>query len=532
MRPLLRPEEMARADAGTIEAGTPVEVLMERAGRAVARAAINVAGGRYGRRAVIVSGKGNNGGDGFVAARRLRQEGLSVHCLVLFDTAQAKGAPAHHLELMRKAGVVPDAFDTARHRPLLEDADVIVDAVFGTGFTGPPEGLPAEAITAIDGCPNVVAVDIPSGVNGTTGGVEGPAVHADVTVAMAAEKVGTALSPGAAFAGRVEVADIGIDVNIRNLEDVTQPDGSPVRGFVAESYVEKVQALDVAASLQPRSVTAHKRSVGSVAVLSGSDEIRGAPLLTVRGAIRAGAGYVTLGSTTAVKQALATAVPEALCREVSDSAILGPKALDAFGDVLERADALAIGPGLGRGEEQTQLVHRALGELEIPIVLDADGLNALEGDPGVLSEREARTVLTPHPGELARLLDKDNKEIVADRLASALEASERFPRAVVLLKGWRTLIAYGGGRAVLVVPVGGPELASAGTGDVLTGAIAALLATGVSPVGAAVTGAYLHGVAGAIAASMGSAEGVAAGDVAEAFPEAVETVRGVSPTGL
>ena len=528
MRPLLRPEEMARADAATIEAGTPVEVLMERAGRAVARVAIDMAGGRYGRRAIVVCGPGSNGGDGFVAARRLRQEGLSVRCLVVFDISEATGAPRHHLEGMRRAGIVPEPFDPARHGSLFDAADVIVDAIFGTGFRGTAEGLPAEAIAAIDGCSHVISVDIPSGVNGATGAVQGSAVHAEVTIAMAAEKVGTALPPGAACAGRVSVVDIGIDVNLRNLEDARQPDGSPVRGFVADSYVEMVQAPDVASSLEPRPVTAHKRSVGSVAVLAGSDEIRGAPLLTVQGAVRAGAGYVTLGSTAAVKEALTVATPEALCREVTDGDVLGPKALDAFGDVLERADAVAIGPGIGRGEAQTQMVHRALRELQVPVVLDADGLNVLEGDTSPLAQRAWPTIITPHPAELARLLDADTGVVVADRLAAVSEAAKRFPGAVVLLKGWRTLICYGAGSVVLVIPVGGPELATAGTGDVLTGALAARLAAGDPTPGAALTAAYLHGIAGSIAAADIGAEGVVASDVADALPEAIELIRGVA----
>lgn len=518
---MLRPDEMALADRAAIEAGTPAEVLMERAGRAVARAAIEVAGGRYGRRAVVVCGKGNNGGDGFVAARRLLQEGLGVRCLCVFDPAEASGAPRHHLELMLKAGIAPEGFDPR----FLEDADVIVDAIFGTGFKGAAEGAPGEAISAIDGYPGVVSIDIPSGVNAATGGVEGPAIHAEITVAVAAEKVGTALPPGASHAGYVRVVDIGVDPNLRNLEEARNPDGTPVAGFKADSYVEMVMIGDVRASLAPRPADAHKGSVGSVAIVTGSHEIRGAPLLTSLGAVRAGAGYVSLGTTSAVKQAAATLVPEVLCTEVTDGEVLGPKALDLFADAIGRADCLAIGPGLGTGEEQRALVLRALDQVEIPIVLDADGLNVLATDPSPLEQRRAATVLTPHPAELARLLGTDTDRVVGDRLAAALEASHRFGRAVVVAKGWRTIVAYSEGRAALIVPVGGPELATAGTGDVLTGAIAARIAAGTPPVGAAISGVWIHGIAGAVAADRMGGEGIGAGDVARALPEAIELIR-------
>lgn len=524
MRPLLRPDEMVRADRAAIRSGTPAEVLMERAGRAVARAAIEVAGGRYARTAVVVSGKGNNGGDGFVAARRLSFEGLKVRCLCVSDPLDSAGAPKHHLELMRRAGIEPEPFDGAA----LAEADVIVDAIFGTGFKGVAEGVPGEAISEIDGYPCVVSVDIPSGVNGTTGSVEGPAVHARVTVALAAEKVGTALPPGAIHAGRVEVVDIGIDPHLRNLEDARQPDGTPAAGFKADSYVEMVTLDDVGSSLPPRSPTAHKRSVGSVAILAGSNEIRGAPLLTAGGALRTGSGYVSLGSTTAVTDAAAVALPEILCSEVTDGGTLGPKALDAFEDVVARADALAVGPGIGTGEQQRALVERVLETCDIPVVVDADGLNAISGAPDVLGGRKAPVVITPHPAELARLLHVDTSDVVADRLGAALEAAARFGRCVVLLKGWRTIVAYGAGTAALIVPVGGAELATAGTGDVLTGAIAARLAAGSPPVAAAITAAWIHGIAGAVAADRNGSQGLAARDVADAIPEAMELIRGLT----
>jgi NAD(P)H-hydrate epimerase len=506
---------MKAADEQTIAAGTPGTVLMERAGRAVARVVREVAGGRYGRNVLVVCGKGNNGGDGFVVARVLACEGLGVTCMLTFDPAEAKGDAAEQLRSMTAAGVVAEAFDKAADT---EAYDVVVDAIFGTGFSGRAEGVAREAIELIDGHPAIVAIDIPSGVDGLTGRVDGPAVHALRTVAMAAEKIGTALPPGAVHAGAVEVIDIGIDTDIRKFE---QSGG----GVVVDSFVEMIEAADVAAALVPRSAMAHKRSVGSVAILAGSDQIRGAALLTARGAIRMGSGYVTLASTKAVKAAAAISLPELICKQAGKDGVLGPDALDDLGPELERSDAFAVGPGMGTGPQQRGLVERVLREVAKPLVLDADALNVLAEDPEPLRARTSPTVITPHPAELARLLGISTEEVVADRLTAALEAARRFPSVVVLCKGFRTIVAYGGGKVAVVVPVGGAELATAGTGDVLTGAIAARLAEGSPPVAAALTAAYIHGLAGAVAAQRIGSPGLVAGEVADALPEAAELIR-------
>ena len=496
---------MGRADKATIDSGVPGEILMDRAGHAVARVAIRLAGGRYGKRALVVCGPGNNGGDGFVAARVLAAEGLGVTCVVTFDPAEAKGDAAIHLERMQRAGIPARPFGADG----LDGADVYVDALLGTGFSGAPRGVPAEAIAALSSRSPVVSVDIPSGVDGATGAVSGDAVEATVTVAIAAEKIGTALPPGSTHAGVVEVVDIGIEI------EGAWSDGP---------RIEMAEADDVALVLGVREPETHKRTAGSVAILAGSDDIHGAALLSARGAVRMGAGYVTLGTTAAVKEA-ASVFPELLVNEVTESAVLGPDALDEFADVIERADALAVGPGLGTGDEQRALIERVLTEIDIPVVLDADALNVLAADTTPLEKRTGPVVITPHPGELGRLLGRSTDEVSADRLAAALEASRRFPSAVVVAKGNRTVIASGAGTEAVVIPTGGPELATAGTGDVLTGALGACLArSGVASV-AAMAAAYVHGLAGTIAGERVGPSGVAAGDVAEALPAAVEAIR-------
>ncbi len=497
MKPLPTPEEMAAADAAAIDAGTPAHLLMDRAGRALAREVLRVGGRRYGLNVAVVCGKGSNGGDGFAAARALAREGARPRCLLVGGMDAVSGAAAHHLELLRTEGGVVDPFPEAS----LERADVIVDALFGTGFRGVAEGEAAAAIDAINAAQRpVVAADIPSGVNGETGAVEGPGVDADVTVAMGAEKIGTAVGRGAALAGRVTVADIGIPV------------GSVRAGVVEEDDVRRV--------LPTRAPDAHKRSGGAVAIVAGSDAMTGAVVLTASGAMRMGAGYVTVGASVGAVTAVQGLLPEVLARVVGEGDHLDAASADRFVDVLERADSLAVGPGLGRGQDQHALVERLLTDVEKPIVLDADGLNVLEGNTGALARRDARTVLTPHAAELARLLGTDVEKIQADRVASARRAAEEFGCAV-LLKGFRTVVAQPD-QNVVVNPTGGPELATAGTGDVLTGAVSALLAAGVEDFEAAWASAYVHGLAGSLARAQIGAAGVIAGDVADALPDALK----------
>lgn len=494
MRPLVTPEQMSAADRAAVDAGTPAEVLMERAGRAIAREVVVLLQGRYGRRAVVVAGRGNNGGDGFVAARVLETEGIRASCVLPVGTAPT-GPAATHFSRMRAAGVSVAPLSEG----VLKHADAIVDALFGTGFRGPAEGAAAEAIDAVNASPApCVSADIPSGVNGGTGNAPGAAIRADVTVAMAAQKMGSAVGEGAERSGSVVVADIGVAV-----EDPS--------AWLAE-------ASDVAGFLRPRPAASHKGSSGAVALLAGSDALPGAAHLAARGAARTGAGYVMLATTGRAKAAADALLPEVLVSEASDGGVLGPDAGARFAPALERAACVAAGPGIGADVPQGQLVEQLLEDLRVPLVLDADALNVLAGRTGTLARRSGETVITPHPGELASLLETSADELQRDRVGSARRAARLF-RCVVLLKGHRSVVAAPDGR-VVVVPAGGPELATAGTGDVLTGVVAALIAAGTDPFDAAWCGAYLHGEAGAIAAGLRADVGVVAWDVAEALPQA------------
>jgi ADP-dependent NAD(P)H-hydrate dehydratase / NAD(P)H-hydrate epimerase len=504
MLPILTPDESAALDRASADAGVSVESLMESAGAAVARAATVVAGGAYGRRAVIVCGKGNNGGDGLVAARLLERMGMGVTVVLLDDPAAFAGAALLNFRRFADAGRLVGAGRLARE---MGRADVAVDAIFGSGFRGSVEGGYRDAVGALnDAAAEVVSVDIPSGVDGATGLVHGDAVRATATVVCGVLKPGVVFQPGAECAGRVEVADIGFAPNLMR------------------SDLLLVEADDVRPWLAPRSPDANKRSTGVVVVVAGSRDMSGAAALASTAAYRAGSGLVTVASTPPVLDALRQRVPEATFLRLPETDDGGVDAggWDALRERLDGADALAIGPGLGRHPATGDLVRRAVRESPVPVVLDADGLFAFAGDASAIGERASDAVLTPHAGEFARLMNLSAADIGEDRVGLVRKAAQEV-RGVVLLKGPRTLVASPEGR-VYVNPTGGPSLATGGTGDVLSGTIAAMLARGLAPQYAAAAGAYVHGLAGDLGAEL-TGEGTVASDVASLLPDALATIR-------
>lgn len=511
MKPVLTPEEAGELDRATQARGIPAETLMERAGRATARAAVDLVGGCYGRRAVVVCGKGNNGGDGYVAARHLARWGMRVAVIALADPgALREPAAANARRLVSDTRIRPRAFDPMALQRLLSRADVAIDAIFGTGFVGVPEGGWAEAIDGLnDAEVPVVAVDIPSGVDGHTGAVHGEAVWADLTVTFGAAKTGVALLPGAERAGDVRVVDIG-------LPDDLVPRGTGL-----------TEPADVAAVLPPRAVDAHKKDSGTLVVVAGSRTMTGAARLIARAAGRAGAGYVYVAVPASILPTVQAELTETVfvaLPETPDGTVAAG-ALDVVLGHLEEAHALALGPGLSTQAETQGFVRELVRACPVPLVLDADGLNAFAGQVDALADREAEAVLTPHLGELARLMTDGATHAgagAADRLGAARTLATR-ARAVALVKGTRTVIASPDGRA-RINPTGSPVLATAGTGDVLTGTIGGLLARGVAPFDAAWAGAYVHGLAG-ILAGRDLGEGTLAGDVAERIADAIAMVE-------
>jgi NAD(P)H-hydrate epimerase len=473
----------------------PTLELMERAGTATAEALVRDF--PQARTVSVWSGTGSNGGDGLVVARKLREAGRDAEVLLLGPEDKLKGDAAENLRRAREAGV--PFVDAA------SPADVVVDALFGTGFTGAPRREAAVRIEAMNavGAP-VVAVDVPSGVDASTGEVEGVAVAAAKTVTFHARKVGHAVAPGRFHVGSVEVADIGL------------APADTRHGRVLSDILELVPARG------PRD---NKYSAGSVLVVGGSTGMTGALILACEAAFRAGAGYVRAcfpsSLDVVVEQRLVEAVKTPCASDVQGRLV--PEAADAIVAAAARAAAVAIGPGLGRSAGTRELVRLLLERLELPVVLDADGLWALAGNLAWASRREPPTLLTPHAGELARLLDRESASVSAHRLAGVEEGVEE-TRSTVLLKGADTLVASPGD-GVLVCDLGNPGLATAGTGDVLTGIVAAFLAKGMPSRLAGAAAAAAGGVAARVAATRHGSAGMIARDVVAALSPAVSGVR-------
>src|SRR5918994_1224472 len=459
---------MSRADAGAQELGIPGGVLMERAGAAMAHVALE----RFApRQALVVSGGGNNGGDGFVIARELHRSGVEV--AVLATKSEYSGDPASNLEALRNLGV--RLIEVEDLGTALEAADLVVDALLGTGFSGEVREREAGIIGQVNsaGAP-VLAVDVPSGVHGATGEVEGAAVLADLTVCAHAAKAGCVISPGREHAGEVVAVDIGIPPEADVDPSVVWTDAASLRGKI------------------PRTAEpAHKYSAGALLVVAGSRGTTGAPLMVVHGAQRVGCGIVFLATSEGAAPAVDLALTEALVYGVAEDE-QGYMASGALEEILEhagRASALVMGPGTGTGDEGRRLVEGILREVEVPVLLDADAITNLSG-ADVLAGRDAPTVITPHAGELGRLLGSGSKEVSARRLDAARDAAETHG-CCVLLKGSDTLVVEG--EKVAVNSTGNVALATAGTGDLLSGVIGALLSRGMDTYEAARAGAWAHG---------------------------------------
>ena len=498
LEPVYDAAGMRAADAWAIEGqGVPSLDLMEKAGEAVAEAARDAASGRQVR---VVCGKGNNAGDGLVAARHLVATGYDVEVLLLWPSGELSPDAGANLERFdgEALQIASDDLTAA-----LAGSSVVIDAIFGTGFSGAPRAPAEAAIGAMNACEApVVAADIPSGVDATTGEAEGAAVDAAITVSFHAGKVGHWIMPGKAKAGELRVADIGIPPDAPS-----DPAGGVIR--------------DEVLSLAPSRLTnSTKFDSGEVLVVGGSRGLSGAVCMAASAAIRVGAGYATVAVPADLEPIFEIKLTEVMSRGYEGAA--GRLASGSADDILaagERAAAVVLGPGLGRHEDSLEMARELARGVAAPLLVDADGLNAHAGRLDLIAERDAPTVLTPHAGELGRLLGRESTAIGAHRLASAREAA-RESGAIVVLKGDDTLVADGDRLAISAG--GSPGLATAGTGDVLSGTIGALLARGLDPFAAVCAGVHAHQRAGRVAAARtGGAESVIATDVIAALPEAL-----------
>lgn len=499
LQPLPDAEQQRATDAWAIQdRGIPSLELMERAGAGLA----DLIGQRAPEgRVVVVVGKGNNGGDGLVVARLLRAVGREVDVLLLAPGEELGGdARVNYDRLVELDSPGPRAFEAEA----LEGAAAVVDAMLGTGFSGEPRDPARAAIAAINsgaGDAVVFACDVPSGVDASTGEIAGEAVRADVTVTFHAAKPGLWIAPGKVHAGEVTVIDIGIPPD---------PPITPAIGLITPAVLDGVPH---------RAHDSTKFAAGTVVVCGGSAGLTGAPCMAAEAAMRAGAGYVTALVPASLNIVFEQRLLEVMTVPLpdKDGTLIQP-ALEAALESVDRADAFVLGPGLGRKPGTFKLARKLAAAIEIPLLLDADGLNAHAGRIETLAERSAPTVLTPHAGELARLLETDSADIGAHRLRCAREGAVR-AGAVVLLKGDDTIVAAPDGRTA-VNPGGAPALATAGTGDVLSGVIGAYLGKGMEPFHAACAGAFLHARAGRLAQAGIGAEGVIASDVIALLPRA------------
>lgn len=513
-------EEMRRLDEqATQDYGIPGIVLMENAGVAVVREIETIMDGVSDKKICIFAGKGKNGGDGFVAARHLSNRGAKIKVFLLAARDAVQGDAAIQLEILTRMGVdvieVTGIRDWDKVKIGVAFADCLVDALLGTGYGRDITGAMAQAVELINHAgKTVVAVDIPSGVQADTGQIGACAVRADYTVTFGLPKPGLLLYPGAACAGKWMVADIGLPAAL------------------LETPALKLAVLtqrDISRRLPERRPDAYKGDCGRVWAVAGSTGLTGAAALCTAAALRSGAGLVTLGIAAGLNSIMEVKVTEVMTRPLPEAAD-GAIGLAAWGIIEHEAAAsqvLAVGPGLGRQVETLALVREIVEKSQVPLVLDADALYALQDHTGLLGKAKHMPVLTPHAGEMARLTGLTVADINENRLDVTKMAANEW-QAIVVLKGAPTLIALPGGE-IFVNTTGNAGMATAGSGDVLTGVIAGLLAQGLSGCDAALCGVYLQGLAGDLAAANGMA-GLLAGDLLKTLPAALAQLQTAGAT--
>lgn len=512
---VVTPTQMREIDRISIDdLGIPGEKLMERAGAAVADAVESLLPpDRAEPLVILLAGKGNNGGDALVAGRLLSEKGIKTLTFLLADAHSLRGDAALNLDRLARDKIslkeLVDDEGLAYLQKILPEADLVVDGIFGTGFKGVPRGIIAEVIELVNQTVRVrpgimvIAIDIPSGLDGETGKVEGTAIRADRTVTMGLTKIGMVRGDGLNYCGRVVVADIGfppavIDEISTDLEMVT---GSELSGLIPS-----------------RSRSSHKGDYGHLLIIAGSPGMTGAAALASLAALRSGAGLVTLGIPESLN-----AILEEKCTEVmtiplpeTSAGTLSPAAIPPILDYCRKIDVVAIGPGLSRNPETGELVRELIRLSQVPLIIDADGLNLIADDITILKNACSELILTPHPGEICRLTGLRKEELFADREGTA----RRFARdnnLTLVLKGAGTLIASPEGPLRINLN-GNPGMATGGMGDILTGLIAGFMAQGLNGRDAACLGVFVHGAAGDQAAGRVGQISLIASDLLEEIP--------------
>lgn len=511
--------EMAELDRQTIEEiGIPGIVLMENAGRGAAAFFEEVLPDLLQRKITIIAGSGNNGGDGFVLARLFGNRGAAVRVVCLRSPEKLRGDALTNFQILEKLGIPTVLWDEAKdfdsQRKWIEKSDVIIDAILGTGLNTEVRGLYRQVIETVNHLDvPILAVDVPSGLDASTGKILGTAIRATATATFGLPKIGQMVLPGEDYTGRLKVIDIGI------------PPAVVERNRFKRRWLDEEH---VSPWLNPRHPSAHKGSAGHLSVLSGSKGKTGAATLVCEGAGRAGAGLITLFIPASLNPILEVKLTEAMTYPIAETSEQTPgrSALPEILAFLEGKQALAMGPGLTTHPETCELVRELLIHAPCPMVLDADALNALADDPDRLKKASHPLILTPHPGEMGRLVNKSSKAVSENRLEIA-EAFSREYNVILVLKGHRTVIAAPDGRTA-INSSGNPAMASGGMGDILTGVIGGFLAQGIEPFEAACLGVYVHGAAADRAIRDVAGRGLLASDLLQEIPFVIGRLEGIS----
>jgi hydroxyethylthiazole kinase-like uncharacterized protein yjeF len=521
VEPVVTSAEMSACDRFAIESlHIPSTILMEHAGKGVVDAMEKHFASLSGRTVLVVCGKGNNGGDGFVAARHLFNQGASVTVALVGKQKDLKHDARDHYTILKDISKSSDhsgmlhliEVHSIKKFSSLQHSEFIVDAIFGTGFSGPARGIYKSIIERMNqGKGKKVSIDIPSGLNADTGVIANVAFRADLTVTMGLKKAGLVLNSGMTHSGKIDVVDIGIPP------------------FVLHSKERKtfiLRADDVNKILPTRSIHSHKYSVGKVFVLAGSRGLTGAAAMVATSAMRAGTGAVVLGTPASIYPILAKKLTEVMVEPLPETSE-GTLSLEAYENMkkhLQWADVIIIGPGLSRNIETCDLVKKILAEVDKRLVIDADGLNALSENPSILKKhRNKDVIITPHVGELSRLINIPSEAIENNRVEISRSTAKNF-KFTVVVKGAPTITASEDGIAV-INSTGNPGMATAGSGDVLAGLIGGLWAQGMSRSAAASAGVFVHGYAGDLAKNAYGEKSMMATDILHCIPEAMQRME-------
>lgn len=512
MKKVVTAEQMQKIDRKAIhETGVPGLILMENAGLGVARKVEDLLKIIGGDTVVIYCGKGNNGGDGLVAARHLFKKGFTVNVYLAGEKEKLKGDAVTNLKMLEGFKVKINEIKSKKDLKKVADGDIIIDALLGTGIKGEVKGFLSDVIKLINDSPQkVISIDIPSGLQCDDGYFFGACIKADYTCTMAELKCGLLLPPGRDMSGIVEVVDICSPVFAADLFDI--------KTFLIEKN-------DVYNMLPARPSAAHKGDFGKIAVLAGSPGMTGAAALSAQSALSVGAGLVVLGIPEKLNPILEEKLTEVMTKPFpqTEKGTLSMDAADPIHELFNWADTAAVGPGLTTEPETVKLIKKVVLESDLPAVIDADGLNAFKGEIHLLKRRNGDFIITPHFGELSRLCGRSIDEIIKNRIDAVRRAADD-SGGIVVLKGSPTLIASPGGE-VYINSTGNSGMATAGSGDVLTGMIAGFLGQGCKPLHAAVCGVFLHGAAGDFASADLGQRCMTAGCLIDYLPEAFQFIE-------